>query len=202
MSVLFVDCESTGLDPRIHVPWEVAIVEPDGTAHVWCWRPIDAILHQADDFALDVGGFRKRAPSESDIEAEWQAAEAIAELTEGNILIGSKPSFDMEMLTPWLRFWGFEPRWHHRPVCVATMAYGWLHGQAVAAGEVSATTGEAMLLGTQTWAAAEADLTLPWKSDELSRACGVDPDDDERHTALGDARWVGRLYRHLTGGMA
>lgn len=44
------------------------------------------------------------------------------------------------------------------------------------------------------------EIGLPWKSDDLSRACGVEPPtEDERHTALGDARWVMRLYDAITG---
>lgn len=41
------------------------------------------------------------------------------------------------------------------------------------------------------------------RSDDLSRACGVEPPaEDERHTALGDARWVKRWYDHIVGGAA
>ena len=36
--------------------------------------------------------------------------------------------------------------------------------------------------------------TPPWSSEELSRAVGVDPDDFDRHTALGDARWAAAIY--------
>lgn len=185
MSVLFIDSETTGLDPREHVPWEVAIIEPDGTEHVWFWRPSNVRMAIADRTALEIGGFHDRAPTEYDWAVESQAAEDIFALTEGNILVGSKPSFDMEILTPWLHAWGHEPAWHHRPVCVATMAYGWLLREPLTAGERAEV------------------LSLPWKSDDLSRACGVEPPTgDERHSALGDARWVARLYRHLTGGGA
>jgi hypothetical protein len=36
------------------------------------------------------------------------------------------------------------------------------------------------------------------KSDDLSRAVGVDPDDYYRHTALGDCRWMRDLYDAVT----
>ncbi|BDB62383.1 hypothetical protein [Rhodococcus sp. RDE2] len=43
----------------------------------------------------------------------------------------------------------------------------------------------------------------PWRSDDLSRACGVEPPTkDERHTALGDARWVKRWYDYILGSAA
>ena len=180
MSILYLDTETTGLDPRIHVPWEVAIIEEDGTEQVWRWRPAPWDLHYADPDALDMNGFHDRAPDTYDADIEWAAAEAIVAMTEGNIIAGSKPSFDTEMLTPWLRRCGVEPAWHHRPVCVATMAHGWLHAYDQAAGE-------------------HIDLPLPWKSDDLSRTCGINPDDYDRHTALGDARWVRDWHRRLTG---
>lgn len=48
-----------------------------------------------------------------------------------------------------------------------------------------------------------AVLSPDCRSDDLSRACGVEPPtEDERHTALGDARWVKRWYDHIMGGTA
>jgi hypothetical protein len=36
---------------------------------------------------------------------------------------------------------------------------------------------------------------LPWKSDDLSRLADVEPPgDDDRHTALDDARWAMRAW--------
>jgi hypothetical protein len=37
-------------------------------------------------------------------------------------------------------------------------------------------------------------LAPPWNSNDLSRGLGIDPDAYERHTALGDARWVRDQY--------
>lgn len=184
MNVIFIDCESTGLEPGRHEPWEVAIVEEDGTEHVWCWRPRSSVVEAADDLALEIGGFHNRAPADRSVDDEMSAVDAVAALTEDSILVGSNPSFDAGMLAPWLRGWGYEPAWHYRTGCVATMAYGWLHGRHDALD-------------------VDYNLPLPWRSDDLSRACGVEPPiGDERHTALGDALWVARLYRHLTGGAA
>ncbi|MGN0126047.1 MAG: hypothetical protein ACI38R_22625 [Rhodococcus sp. (in: high G+C Gram-positive bacteria)] len=54
------------------------------------------------------------------------------------------------------------------------------------------------------WEKSAAEFVAPpWRSDDLSRACGVEPPtEDERHTALGDARWVKRWYDHIMGGAA
>ena len=46
-------------------------------------------------------------------------------------------------------------------------------------------------------------MDLPWKSDAVSRALGVEPPSDEfRHTALGDAYWAMTLYYAVTRGAA
>jgi hypothetical protein len=34
----------------------------------------------------------------------------------------------------------------------------------------------------------------PWNSDDLSAALGVTVSDEDRHTALGDAKWAMRIY--------
>lgn len=45
--------------------------------------------------------------------------------------------------------------------------------------------------------------SLPWSSDDLSRALGVEPPKaGERHSALTDARWARRIYENIIGGAA
>ncbi|WP_418345243.1 hypothetical protein [Rhodococcus pyridinivorans] len=58
---------------------------------------------------------------------------------------------------------------------------------------------------TEDLAAIESELAAllspDCRSDDLSRACGVEPPtEEERHTALGDARWVKSWYDHIIGG--
>jgi hypothetical protein len=179
-----VDCETTGLDPRTHVPWEVAVVEADGTEHSWCWHPHPSRVQEATPRALEVGRFFERAPVYVGPGLEAQAAAEVAALLSDDVtLVGSNPSFDAVMLDGWLRWNGHEPGWHYRTVCVATLAAGRLLGDQDRYGDVD-----------------PAVLELPWSSRELTEACGVAmPSDVERHTALGDARWCWRMFRHLTG---
>ena len=40
----------------------------------------------------------------------------------------------------------------------------------------------------------------PWSSDGLSSAVGVDPEQFERHTAMGDVRWVMAQWDAVMGG--
>lgn len=43
-------------------------------------------------------------------------------------------------------------------------------------------------------------LAPPWDSEAVSRAVGVNPDDFERHTAMGDVRWAMAIYDAVMGG--
>ena len=41
---------------------------------------------------------------------------------------------------------------------------------------------------------------LPWRSDDLSAALGVEAvSPEERHTAMGDALWAKRIYDRVVG---
>ncbi|HTE66667.1 MAG TPA: hypothetical protein VK736_10485, partial [Candidatus Binatia bacterium] len=80
------------------------------------------------------------------------------------------------------------PAWHYHLIDVEALAVGWLSGLR---SETTLATG----------AYAGFVPSLPWDSDDLSRACGVEPASEaERHTALGDARWAMRLYDAIVGG--
>ena len=199
----YVDCETTGLDPdRGHEPWEVAIIVGD-QEHLWSWRPAPGVLAAAQPEALDIGRFHQRAPAVAD-GTERDAAHDIARTLTGHILVANNACFDWRMLHAWLRHWRLDLDVHYRPVCVITMAAGWLAGQRAAAAELGPTIGETQLLGSRCWSIAEdAPYAEPWRSYAISQACGVPPPSvDEQHTALGDARHVRRLHRHIVGAEA
>src|SRR5690606_35277881 len=79
------------------------------------------------------------------------------------------------------RRFGFAPGWHHHLIDAEALAVGYPPG----------IPGERPPFPHE---------RLPWASDTLSRAVGVDPDDFDRHTALGDARWARAIYDAITGG--
>ena len=109
---------------------------------------------------------------------EATVAALVEEWTRGAHLVGAVPNFDADCLDKMLRRHRLIPAWHYHLIDVEAMAVGWLSHMDRYAG----------------WSQA------PWKSDALSRACGVEPPtDDERHTALGDARWAMRWYDAMTG---
>ncbi|MFE7462322.1 3'-5' exonuclease [Nocardiopsis terrae] len=185
---VYLDCETTGLNPRIHHPWEIAvIVEEPGqpTREESVLLPVD--LTDADPKALDIGGFWDRHPQGTDsypgdVEEPRVVARALARLLADAVVIGSNPMFDKDMIAPFLAEHGQPWAAHYRTVDVITLGAGRLMGHLPQ---------DLPTLGYQ-------HPTLPYRTTDISRAFGVDPSDYARHTALGDCRWVRDLYRAIT----
>lgn len=59
--------------------------------------------------------------------------------------------------------------------------------------------GQVCWLDTETTGLDPDNARPPWKSDALSRAVGVDPEQFDRHTALGDAYWAKAIYEAVMG---
>lgn len=118
----WLDVESTGLDPRIHQPYEVSWWREDQD------RPSTAALphslQHADQSALRVGGYFERGFSPfGDHTRDRRVAADLARQLRGVTLVGSNPSFDAAMLT---RVIGC-PVWHHRLIDVSQGAM-WVLG--------------------------------------------------------------------------
>lgn len=192
--LVFIDTETDGVHPTRKV-WEVAMIrrETDGTENeIDFFVEID--LSTADPFGLKVGRFHDRHPlgrylagkgvvmpePYNDGDEYLSAAEAarmVARYTHGAHLVGAVPNFDAEVLARLLRDEFLAPAWHYHLIDVEAMAVGALVSSRL-----------------------RTDVPLPWKSDDLSRDLGVEPpSEDERHTALGDARWAMRLYDRIMG---
>lgn len=200
--IVFLDTETDGVHPGRKV-WEVAMIRRDEKGERAISFFVDLDLSTADPFGLKVGGYYERHPfgrylagvdeepgDPWDASNAWHpelAAREVARWTHGAHVVGAVPNFDTETLAPVLRQHGLTSAWHFHLVDVEAMAIGYL--AAVKALNPLAID-------------PEFDPTaLPWKSDELSRACGVEPPtEEERHTAMGDARWAMRWYDAITGG--
>lgn len=202
-NVCFIDCETTGLDADAHQIWEVGLITPDGREHLWQF-PVDEM--KADPFALDIGRWWDRrwkkvgADSLEGTYAIYDAhkpekrgacvpareleawAKHFRDLVGTNHLCGAVVSFDEERLRRLLHRLGVRPRWHYHLIDVEALAAGWVIGKY-----------------SRIEPAEDQAVTLPWNSNELSRAVGVDPDQFDRHTALGDARWAKALYEAVMG---
>ncbi|WP_051728002.1 hypothetical protein [Nocardia brasiliensis] len=154
-------------------------------------------FHQRHECYADGWNRAKAAPDDSlRLLPEAEAARLVEQWTRDAHIVGAVPNFDTEVLAAMLRRHGLCPAWHYHLIDVETLAVGWRYGLA-AHGHSSLACMDAPI-------DCDVDsmpLTLPWKSDVLSRACGVEPPtDEERHTAMGDAQWAMRLYDQITGG--
>jgi DNA polymerase III epsilon subunit-like protein len=187
--ICFIDTETTGVHPGRRA-WEIAIIrrEPDGTETEWLGQVSDVDLSEADPFGLKIGRFYDRHPAYDGTHpdgvvyaTEESIAPVVERFTRGAHLVGAVPNFDAEVFADMLRRHRLTPAWHYHLIDVEALAVGYLHGKETLGGPGP----------------------LPWKSDTLSRAIGVEPaSDDERHTALGDARWARRIYDEVTGSSA
>lgn len=202
--LVFLDCETTGLEPDRHEVYEIGLIyrdpelgKPDQEFR-W-WLPVD--LAKADPVALSIGRYFERRPSvmaspkapqvwwpgavtgvvENAHDATEMFPEALMGLTAGAHLVGAVPSFDAAFLSRLLRANGCCPAWHYHLVDVEALAAGYLARMV------------------QTEDVVHTLANLPWDSNELSRTVGVEPRDFDRHTALGDARWARAVYDKVMG---
>ena len=183
--IVFLDTETTSLRPDRRA-WDIGIIvrepgKPD-TEHFWFVAASDLDLGNADPMSLKIGRFYERHPEYKpggdgygDTVPEADAMHYVEALTRGAHLVGAVPNFDAEVLGARMRAHGICPSWHYHLQDFETLIIGYLRGL----GQVP---------------------EFPWKSDELSRTIGVEPPgDDDRHTALGDARWAARVWDAVMG---
>jgi oligoribonuclease (3'-5' exoribonuclease) len=187
MGVVFIDTETTGLDPVKHAIWEVGLIDAELVEHTWMVALTETEINNADQFAMDIGKFHERHPQgfmtkvpdrltpgekgwakrEHSSAGAWTkdyVAKIVASLTWGHHLVGAVPSFDEERLRRLLDVFNIPHRWHYHLVDI----------EALAAGKLG--------------------IAPPWNSHELSAAVGVDESLFTAHEALSDARWAKAVY--------
>lgn len=187
MKLVFCDTETTSLRPDRRA-WDIALIvrDEDGVdhEHQLFIEASELDLGNADLKSLAIGKFHERHPQfngekdpwQKSLHTSWSAARDIERLTRGATVVGAVPNFDAEVLDNMLRRIGFCPAWHYHLQDFETLIVGYLRGQGKPVPE------------------------LPWRSDDLSRLIGVEPPGDEdRHTALGDARWARRVWDAVFG---
>ncbi|ORA23427.1 hypothetical protein [Mycobacterium aquaticum] len=176
--IVFMDTETLGLDLDSPI-WEFAAVRRDGeTGREY---PLHLFVEHDPQPWLDT------LPAEfaQDYAARYDhdravginaAAGMITMFLEGRpTIIGAVPDFDTARIRhQMLRPNGIQDPWHYHLIDIENVIVGWARG-----------------IATPTWPEFWPMTMLPpYSSDELSAAVGVNPEDFDRHTAMGDVEWV------------
>lgn len=199
--VAALDNETTSLErPSSPTPgevWEVGLIERRESdlgvyqvEHRWL---LPVTLEHADPESLTISGFHERHPQgdryaggapEIITPLDVFVAE-FTEATEGCHLLGNVVSFDEERIAAIFHAEGWVGRfpWHYHLIDIENFVAGWL-----AAGDEN-VDGPPF----------PDKARPPWNSKDLSLAVGVDPEQFDRHTALGDARWALAMWDAITG---
>lgn len=185
MKLVFIDTETTGLSDRAEV-WEIGAVLRDGdradVEYAWQIRPT---LQDAEPTGLRIGRYYERSaltrhepgaacrlvnPNGKDtLTSDSDVAAEVASMLDGAYVVGAVPWFDERKLQRFLA---------QRSQC-ATNHYHLIDVETLAAGK----------LGT----------APPWNFDTLLASFGLAYAEEDRHTALGDARMARDLYDAVLG---
>jgi DNA polymerase III epsilon subunit-like protein len=186
---VFVDTETTGLDPDRCEIWEIgAILRDDDQPDMeYCWQ-IRPALVGAEPVGLRIGRYYQRlhpdllgagygvarriahphgVPGDGHTLERTSAGEIAADLAhllDGAFLVGAVPWFDERFLQ---RFFAVNNQ---------------------------AATNHYHLVDVETLAAGALKLTPKWDFDAVLAAYGLVYDEADRHTALGDARMARDLF--------
>ena len=114
MSLVYLDTETTGLDPERHEIWELAYAIDDGPVYT---AVVDHSLRNADPVALGLNGYDDRAKG---VEPYRTVEVACRGALEGNTLVGANPAFDAAFLRA---RWGVTP-WRYRLLDIEAYAMG------------------------------------------------------------------------------
>ncbi|AKJ72274.1 3'-5' exonuclease [Gordonia malaquae] len=164
-----LDLETTGLDPRVDHPLEIAAVEvfPDqpergyGKVHTFVPWHARSIVNEASPEALSVNRYfeRRLYAQKLDVARTDDALRELVAMLDGATLVGANPAFDAAMLWAWLdrNIDLAAPPWHFRLY------------------DVEAATAAALGLPR-----------VPGLS-KCAKELGINTDPYPAHTALGDA---------------
>ncbi len=175
--IVFVDTETTDIEPHRAVPWEIALVIRDpGMLDVEEVHLIHIDALRADPDALTVGRYYDRHPCAAapinghvcPLPPRYVTLAGVAEATAGAVMVGNNVSYDLTVLGRHLD----RPAaaWHYQPIDIKPLAAGWLAARGVSWEGVYPSTSQ------------------------IADILGVPRPEDTRHTALGDARWVRDVY--------
>ena len=209
-ALAFLDIETTSLArPFSTTPsevWEVGLIvrgENDlGRYEVERSWLLPVTLEHADTVSLDIGRFHDRHPQGDRYEGDAAATPTdefvreFVDLVDGCHLVGNVVSFDEERLAAILLGHHFTAMpWHYHLIDVEALAAGYLRGLHDVVVEYGIPVADPDSYGATVVRQAINHAQPRWNSEDLSAALGVTvPNDTDRHTALGDARWAKATY--------
>lgn len=182
--IVFFDTETTELRDDREI-WEYGLIirDPGRVDREFQAIITDVDFSWANPVSLRIGGAYERHPALAldgaklvkgvNYLEQRRAAKILEMETRGAFIIGAVPDFDTSGAKNLLRRNGLPWSGHYHLVDIENLVVGYLRGLHASG-------------------VPDMDPGLPpWSSDELSRMVGVEPPGaDQRHTALGDARWV------------
>lgn len=211
MRVHFIDTETTGLTPGLHLPWEVAriIFDVDAwevvDANVWQLPLTDVELLRAEPIALEINRFAERRHADLELVTDEQQfiTEFWGAFEPGDHWAGACPWFDVNMIlarvAPWFdQGMIFPPDtpdsddppsviptpWHYHLIDVENMMMGYLAGLHFAS------------------PSDYRDLRLPlppWKHGDIIEAVGAPTmDESDKHSAMGDVVSALNVWKFMT----
>jgi hypothetical protein len=216
--VIYVDTETTGLDPDRHPIWEVGVIYWDHTyrimvthreagrtvpvANVGRWMrsrwllPVN--LQTADARALDIGHFHERHPQGYRFErtphdSAW----------EHNVTSPEVFAREFAALSWGKHIAGAVPSFDEERLRGMIRGYshvpGW-HYHIITVEVLALGYLRGLTVGREQDDHEAFYRKLPWSSHDMSRAVGIEPPTKEdEHTAIGDATWVRRLHWKIMG---
>jgi len=121
--LVFLDTETTGLNPDKHEVWEIAALVRfyDRPVYTFCRQLKLKQLDSSDPRSLEVGSFGRRYDENKAVEPE-QVAKELLLLTDQAVLLGLNISFDLGFLKVLLG--RNRPNWHYSPVDIKSFAAG------------------------------------------------------------------------------
>jgi DNA polymerase III epsilon subunit-like protein len=192
--LVFVDTETSGLDPDQHEIWEVAMFDKGGDGWYVAQRSIEPWKAQPEalianhyytrrDHTETPSGFKIDFPSDEVLAAK------LSRWLAGAVMVGINPAFDASFLRRFLLNNGEAPAWQYHVICAKTMAAAKLMAMRHTDGH-----GNAIVQGHHSWS---ADLEPPWSTSWLAEQLGIEMRD--RHSAMGDVYLAVKFFEYATG---
>jgi|GEM_PF-1235424 len=204
----FLDTETVTLEPGPDVMWEIGVITRDGdrsTDREWTYQ-LRPAMAKADPESLEISRFEERyllrekraqALAWSELQGDEPAkltfsglALALHTLLDGRSVFGICPSFDTLRISLFLRKQfarvpGYRDPFHYQPHDVEDEVAGYLRALANDLRQPPVNPDA---------------FDIPRPTELLAEAMGVALKPEDKHTAMGDARFARDLHDAVNGG--